>query len=229
MTNEDKKAELIERAAFEAWASGDGYQRDELGCFSHVSPAYFNPHTEQAWRAWQARAALEASPVKPTDALLRHALELAFDHIEMHSLRVSHCKDAAVIDSAMHSIRAGNPVDSLDAETIKKAANYDHLLPYLCKTCGGYGLIDRRSNEGPMDSEPCPNCSQTSGALSAEAIEELYQLGYTFKNGRLVPPDHVGELMVVVQASACGCQYGTCETKANSACRMRAEITQATS
>ncbi|MNT58596.1 hypothetical protein D3C72_1960420 [compost metagenome] len=67
--------------------------------------------------------------------------------------------------------------------------------------------------------------AQPADALDAEAaIEELSQLGYTFKDGRLIPPDHVGELMAVVQASACGCQYGTCETKANRACRMTAEI-----
>ncbi len=63
-----------------------------------------------------------------------------------------------------------------------------------------------------------------ASTLQEIAIEELYQLGYTFMDGRLVPPDHVGELMAVVQASACGCQYGTCETKANRACRMTAEI-----
>ncbi len=63
-----------------------------------------------------------------------------------------------------------------------------------------------------------------ASTLQEIAIEELYQLGYTFKDGRLIPPDHVGELVSVVQASACGCQYGTCETKANRACRMTAEI-----
>jgi Restriction alleviation protein Lar len=67
--------------------------------------------------------------------------------------------------------------------------------------------------------------AKPADALDAEAaIEELHQLGYTFKDGRLVPPDHVGELMAVVQAFACGCQEGTCETKANRACRMTAEI-----
>ncbi|WP_423933247.1 hypothetical protein [Comamonas sp. 23] len=63
-----------------------------------------------------------------------------------------------------------------------------------------------------------------ASTLQEIAIEELYQLGYTFKDGRLIPPDHVGELMSVVQGSACGCQYGTCETKANRACRMTAEV-----
>ncbi|WP_347220338.1 Lar family restriction alleviation protein [Chryseobacterium sp.] len=63
-----------------------------------------------------------------------------------------------------------------------------------------------------------------ASTLQEIAIEELYQLGYTVKDGRLVPPDHVGELIAVVHASACGCQEGTCETKANRACRMTAEI-----
>ena len=60
--------------------------------------------------------------------------------------------------------------------------------------------------------------------LHEVAIEELAQMGYTFKGGMLVPPDHVGELMAVVQSAPCGCQDGTCETKANGACRMTAEI-----
>ncbi|MFE1574187.1 hypothetical protein ACFIQG_20610, partial [Comamonas odontotermitis] len=63
-----------------------------------------------------------------------------------------------------------------------------------------------------------------ASTLQEIAIEELSQLGYTFKDGQMLPPDHVGELMAVVQSAACGCQYGTCETKANRACRMTAEI-----
>ena len=39
------------------------------------------------------------------------------------------------------------------------------------------------------------------GGLDKEAIEELSQLGYTVKDGRLIPPDYVGELMAVVQTS----------------------------
>lgn len=52
-----------EREAFEAWAKGCGYQSDELArCkLGFVSPAYFNLNTENAWKAWQARASLAAS------------------------------------------------------------------------------------------------------------------------------------------------------------------------
>lgn len=41
----------------------------------------------------------------------------------------------------------------------EKAKKYDHLLPYLCKTCGGYGLLDRRCHDDPLGSEPCPDCN----------------------------------------------------------------------
>lgn len=43
--------------------------------------------------------------------------------------------------------------------------------------------------------------AQPTDALDKEAIEELSQLGYTVKDGRLIPPDYVGELMAVVQTS----------------------------
>ncbi|WP_313330736.1 hypothetical protein [Comamonas sp.] len=98
--------------------------------------------------------------------------------------------------------------DSKLLDVAEKAAKYDHLLPYLCKTCGGYGLIDRRCYDDPLGWEPCPDCNQPAGALAEEAVEELYQLGYTVKDGRLVPPDHVGELIAVVQAAMAAAQEG---------------------
>ena len=49
----------------------------------------------------------------------------------------------------------------------EKAAKYDHLLPYLCKTCGGYGLLDRRCQDDPLGSEPCPDCNAAPQALTA--------------------------------------------------------------
>lgn len=57
MTEQDKS-----RAAFEAWAKDQGYQRDELerSTLSLVSPEYFNLNTEMAWKAWQAARALPA-------------------------------------------------------------------------------------------------------------------------------------------------------------------------
>lgn len=44
-------------------------------------------------------------------------------------------------------------------EQSKTAARYDHLQPYLCKTCGGYGLVDRRSFDDPLGAEDCPDCN----------------------------------------------------------------------
>lgn len=64
-------------------------------------------------------------------------------------------------------------------ELTEKAAKYDHLLPYLCKTCGGFGLVDRRCHDDPLGSEPCPDCAaQTPPAqerkpLTDEQIESL--------------------------------------------------------
>ncbi|UBB18319.1 hypothetical protein [Comamonas odontotermitis] len=53
------------------------------------------------------RATPAAANAKPADALLLHALELACDHIDMDSLRISHCKDAAAIDAAMAAAQEG--------------------------------------------------------------------------------------------------------------------------
>lgn len=63
-----------------------------------IDPAW---HAKSIYRMAMAHARLAAPQAQPADALLRHALELAFDHIDMDSLRLSHCKDAAVIDAAM--------------------------------------------------------------------------------------------------------------------------------
>lgn len=51
-----------ERKAFETWAVGFGYQRDELArCkIGIVSPEYFDLNTENVWKAWQARAHIDA-------------------------------------------------------------------------------------------------------------------------------------------------------------------------
>lgn len=51
-----------ERQAFEAWAVEVGYQSDELArCkIGVVSPEYFNLNTENAWKAWQERARMDA-------------------------------------------------------------------------------------------------------------------------------------------------------------------------
>ena len=62
------------------------------------------------------------------------------------------------------------------------------------------------------------------GAPAQVMQEELAQLGYQFKDGRMIPPEHVGELLAVVQDAPCGCQFGTCETKVDSRCRMKSEI-----
>lgn len=54
-----------ERAAFEVWARSQGYQHDELARskIGIVSPEYFNPNTESAYKAYQAgRNALASSP-----------------------------------------------------------------------------------------------------------------------------------------------------------------------
>lgn len=73
-----------EREAFEAWARGYGYQRDELDrCRTGiVGPAYYNANTETTWQAWQARAALanqraEAQRGEPTVVVGRNLREIA--------------------------------------------------------------------------------------------------------------------------------------------------------
>lgn len=53
----------------------------------------------------------------------------------------------------------------------EKAAKYDHLLPYLCKTCGGYGLVDRRCNDDPLGSEPCPDCNAAPQPAAQRLVE----------------------------------------------------------
>lgn len=69
--------------------------------------------------------------------------------------------------------------NNLPAQAItEKAAKYDHLLPLpLQMTCGGYGLLDRRSNDDPLGSEPCPDCNAApqpqADALDAERYRWL--------------------------------------------------------
>lgn len=66
-------------------------------------------------------------------------------------------------------------------EQAEKAAKYDHLLPYLCKTCGGYGLVDRRCHDDPLGAEPCPDCNHPAPTMEVEhkalPLVEAMQLG----------------------------------------------------
>lgn len=57
------------------------------------------------------------------------------------------------------------------AEQIEKARKWDHIQPYLCKTCGGFGLVDRSTRDGP-DAEPCPACNELSSPAPAPLSDE---------------------------------------------------------
>lgn len=62
-------------------------------------------------------------------------------------------------------------------ELAEKAAKYDHLLPYLCKTCGGFGLVDRRIHDDPLGSEPCPDCNaptQERNPLARDKVDACW-------------------------------------------------------
>lgn len=51
--------------------------------------------------------AVFASRLQQGDAEMRAALTLAVDHLDMDALRISHCKDAAIIDAARQSSAGG--------------------------------------------------------------------------------------------------------------------------
>lgn len=70
-----------------------------------------------------------------------------------------------------------------DAAITEKAAKYDRLAPYLCKTCGGFGLVGGHCQDGSFDSQHCPDCNQPADALDAEIakLKKAYQeLGNMF-------------------------------------------------
>lgn len=50
------------------------------------------------------------------------------------------------------------------ADVLAKAALYERLQPYLCKTCGGFGMVGGLVSYGDgnagYESEPCPECAQ---------------------------------------------------------------------
>lgn len=70
------------------------------GIYKHTTlgDLYDRLQVEQRMVAYatQARADLEAENQR-----LREALRIAHDHIDMNALRVSHCKDAATITTAL--------------------------------------------------------------------------------------------------------------------------------
>lgn len=49
-------------------------------------------------------------------------------------------------------------IDPIAAE----AAEYGRLKPYLCKTCGGFGLVSHHAQDGSYDDSPCPDCAEPS-------------------------------------------------------------------
>lgn len=50
------------------------------------------------------------------------------------------------------------------ADVLAKAALYERLQPYLCKTCGGFGMVGGLVSYGDgnagYESDPCPECAQ---------------------------------------------------------------------
>lgn len=90
-----------------AVVAGDGqqhlYNGSEVDC-QNMARKFAGAFLDGAFAFHQRYTAPQA---QPADALLLHALELAYDHIEMDSLRISHCKDAAVIDAAMAAAQEG--------------------------------------------------------------------------------------------------------------------------
>lgn len=72
-----------------------------------------------------------------------------------------------------------------------KAVEYEHLLPYLCKTCGGYGLVDRRCHDDPLGSEPCPDCNAATQALRDD-IETMGSALADIASGEIVRMGCVG-------------------------------------
>lgn len=63
------------------------------------------------------------------------------------------------------------------ATLTEKAGKYDHVQPYLCPECSGFGLVDRRTTDDPLGSEPCPKCNSSPPLNTKVTVEYVAQYG----------------------------------------------------
>ena len=73
-------------------------------------------------------------------------------------------------DYQLYTAPQAQPADAAIAE---KAAKYDRLVPYLCKTCSGFGLVGGHCQDGSFDSQPCPDCNQPTHTLTQAVLDVL--------------------------------------------------------
>lgn len=125
-----RAAEIVpltdEREAFEVWARNRGYQSDELArCrIGIVASRYFNLNTEEAWQAWQARAAIATKAAPASETRHEESTQASapprffFDHGKLHDRETGQhlhteadmmeaCSDAA--SNARDEMRATDP------------------------------------------------------------------------------------------------------------------------
>lgn len=134
-------------------AANDARQFGRAGFTTAVSPAY----TAEQMRDYAHAAILAATQRAEPVTFFDRVRALQDDPIDGPRLREK------IEEEAEAAANATPPAAEADAE---KARKYDHLLPYLCKTCGGFGLLDRRTAEDPLGSEPCPDCTRPAAPLS---------------------------------------------------------------
>lgn len=179
-----------ERKAFEAWAE---YPR-----------LWGLPHKEVQWAAWKARAALSATPAvalpEPEAWLATFRPKGMLSPHSIAGVNLEELKRQVPSDSVFKPLYTRHA--SQAQAVAEKAAKYDHLLPYLCKTCGGYGLVDRRCNDDPLGSEPCPDCNAAPQAQAdARDVERWMGIGKAIERASADLPEET-EIIVSLEKDA---------------------------
>lgn len=85
-----------------------------------------------------------------------HALRVAYRHLDMVSMRVSHCKDAAIIESAMKDVDTFDLNAAISALAARQPGAQEPVGQVRTRVDGGFvaelcpGVADRVSNMAPL-------------------------------------------------------------------------------
>ena len=95
---------------------------------------------------------------------LHQLLELVLTELDRKSIPFAYMQEIDRKGKAFIE-QAARRAPAVPADALEKAKKYDHLFPYLCKTCGGFGLVDRRCQGDPLGAEPCPDCNSPAAPV----------------------------------------------------------------
>ena len=114
----------------------------------------------------RVKAEVQAEPVAAGEYLplpMQYACAGPFPVYSAYQMR-------AYADAHRSTAPQSQPADAAIAE---KAAKYDRLVPYLCKTCSGFGIVGGHCQDGSFDSQPCPDCNQPTHTLTQAVLDVL--------------------------------------------------------